>query len=211
MIHRPRNPLPYLLSLLPLLLITPALAATFDVVPPASQASYRVREQLAGISFPNDAVGTTTGVTGSVGFDTAGDILADSLITVDVSQLTSDQNRRDNFLRNSSLETARHPTVTFVPTAVTAVDPAGATWDDLDPDSGRLTFAIVGELTIRAVTRTVTWQAEATREGDLYRLQASTTFTFDYFDMTRPRAASVLSVADDITLEIDLAFARRAE
>src|SRR5690606_34094993 len=29
-----------------------------------SKAFYRVREQLAGISFPNDAVGTTENVTG---------------------------------------------------------------------------------------------------------------------------------------------------
>src|SRR5687768_12656231 len=48
-----------------------------------SKARYKVREQLAGISFPSDAVGTTEGVTGAIVINPDGSVDATaSKITV---------------------------------------------------------------------------------------------------------------------------------
>jgi hypothetical protein len=70
-----------------------------------SKARYRVREQLAGISFPSDAVGTTETVTGAIVVNPDGSVdAAQSKITVDLKTLSSDQQMRDGFIQNRTLE-----------------------------------------------------------------------------------------------------------
>ena len=54
-------------------------------------ARYKVTEQLAGISFPSDAVGTTQAVTGALIVNPDGTFAAGSKITVDLRTITSDQ------------------------------------------------------------------------------------------------------------------------
>jgi len=162
-----------------------------------SEAHYRVREQLAGVSCPNDAVGVTRGVSGSIAFDDAGAVAEGSAVVVDLAGLVSDQSRRDGLVRNNTLQTARFPTATFVPTAL-----GGVTFPL--PEGGEAEIEITGELTVRGVTGPVTWIGVATFDGDEVRLVAATTFTFADFELVKPRVASVLSVADQITLEIRL-------
>ena len=191
------------IGLLGLLAAGLAAAAGYEVTAP-SEASYRVREQLAGIAFPNDAVGVTRAVAGRIAFDDDGAVRDGSTVTVDLASLASDQGRRDNFVRGNTLQTSRHPTATFVPTAV-----AGFAFPP--PASGQAEVEITGDLSIRDVTRAVVWRGVATFDGDAVRLEAATTFTFAEFGLTKPRVASVLSVADEITLEIRLSLARVTE
>src|SRR5262245_40105338 len=55
-----------------------------------TKARYKVREQLAGINFPSDAVGTTEAVTGAVVVKPDGSIdAAQSKLTVDLKTLAS--------------------------------------------------------------------------------------------------------------------------
>lgn len=178
------------------LLLGSATAQTYEIDAASSEARYRVREQLAGLSFPNDAVGVTSSVTGSISLGANAEVMEGSVVTVDVTRLVSDENRRDNFVRDNLLQSRSHPTVTFVPTQIEGLElPLGTEAAEV---------AITGELTVRGVTRTVTWTGVATPDGDTVRLSASTTFTFADFGISKPRVALVLSVADDITLEIDL-------
>mgnify|MGYP002621015050 FL=1 len=171
-------------------------AADLIVVAP-SEANYRVREQLAGVSFPNDAVGTTTAVSGRIALLDGGLVAEGSRVTVELTSLTSDQPRRDNFVRSNTLQTARFPIVAFVPTSVEGLAlPL--------PREGAAEVTIRGELTVRGVTREVAWRGVARFDGDDARLEAATVFTFADFELTKPRVASVLSVADEITLEVRL-------
>ncbi len=180
------------------LLVGSASAQTYAIDPSSSEARYRVREQLAGVSFHNDAVGVTAAVSGTIAFGADGEVLGGSEVAVDASQLVSDESRRDNFVRDNLLQTRSYPTVTFAPAQVAGLDvPLGA--DEVE-------VTITGELTVRGVTRTVTWQGVAWLEGESVRLSASTTFTFADFGISKPRVALVLSVADDITLEVDLSL-----
>src|SRR5437870_11164860 len=76
---------------------TPGAAAGTWTVASGSQAGYRVREQLAGLSAPSDAVGRTSSVHGSITIAPTGatySVTAGS-ITVDVNTLTSDRSMRD--------------------------------------------------------------------------------------------------------------------
>jgi len=173
-----------------------SFATSFTFAPNEAEARYRVREQLAGLSFPSDAIGTTRNVQGIIHLDGDGVVGPGSRIDVDVATLASDQQRRDAFLQRSVLQTNAHPSVTFVPQRIDGIVlPL--------PTEGEGEILIHGELTIRGVTRPATWSATVAYGPDGVSLRATTTFTFADFDMTKPRVASVLSVADEITLELD--------
>src|SRR5581483_9472190 len=73
------------------------LAGTWTVAD-GSVAGYRVREKLAQLPAPSDAVGRTGAITGQVTIaDQGGAYRAGpASFTVDVSKLKSDQDKRDN-------------------------------------------------------------------------------------------------------------------
>ncbi len=174
----------------------------YRVVAERSEARYLVREQLASLSFPNDAVGTTSAVEGSLALDARGRVLpSDSRFTVDLRTLRSDEARRDNYLRRNTLETDRYPHAVFVATEVRGL-PVPL------PQIGTVSFDLVGDLTIRDATRRVTWEAAGTIQGQDLSVQARTAFRFADFGLRIPRVASVLSVEDNIRLEIDLLLRR---
>jgi polyisoprenoid-binding protein YceI len=162
-----------------------------------NEARYRVREQLAGVDFPNDAVGVTRDITGRLTIGADGKVVpAESKLVVNVAALKSDKDRRDGYLRRNTLQSDQYPTVMLVPKAI---DGLPATL----PTAGPLTFQLVGDLTVRGVTKPTLWQVTAKAENGVYRGSASTRFTFDDFRMTQPKVRIVLRVADTIKLEYD--------
>ena len=187
--------------------VADAPAASSDLVrlvlvPDQSEARYRVREQLAGVSLPSDAVGATKAITGTIVGRLDGTIVSDqSMFQVDLRPLKSDEGIRDNFLSRSVLETARFPYATFVPTSAPGLPLAL-------PTSGELAFKLVGNLTIRDVTKPVTWDVTGKVVGSTATGQASTTFTFEDFNLTPPHVARVLNIVDSIRLELDLTLRR---
>ena len=162
-------------------------------------ARYKVREQLAGISFPSDAVGTTSAVTGSIIIKPDGSIdSAQSKLTVDLKTLTSDQQMRDGYVQNRTLETAKYPTIEFVPKKVVGLPaplPAG-----MQAQAG---FQLVGDMTLHGVTKEATWNVVATFGNDLVGGRATTSFDFATYGMTKPSLARLMSVDDKIELEIE--------
>jgi len=161
-----------------------------------SKASYRVREQLAGRSLPNDGVGTTTSFSGSITFRPDGTIVPDqSAFTIDMRTLKSDESRRDGFIQRSTLQTGKFPTATFVPTAVDGL-PSPL------PTSGDVNFKLSGDLTVRGVTKPVTWDVQAAIAGRELTGAATTAFKFGDFGMNPPKVPIVLGVVDNITLEV---------
>ena len=163
-----------------------------------SVARYLVREQLARLDAPNDAIGTTDKVEGTIVFAADGSIdSAQSKITVDMASLVSDSNRRDGYIRSNTLETNNYPTAELVVKST-----PGLPWPL--PSSGKVTFEIVGDMTIHGVTRELTWRATAQAgDGGSVTGTAKTNFTFDTFDMEKPSVFVVLSVVDNVRLEID--------
>jgi polyisoprenoid-binding protein YceI len=167
------------------------------VAPEGNEARYRVREQLAGVDFPNDAVGATHAITGALVLDAQGKVVpAESKFVIDVTTLTSDKDRRDRFIQRRTLQTDSFPTVVLTPTALNGL-PTPV------PSSGPLTLQLLGDLLVRGVTHPTTWQVNAVAERGGFSGTASTTFTFDDVGLTKPRVAVVLTVADSIRLEYD--------
>lgn len=177
--------------------VLPARTQAWVLASEGNQASYRVREQLANRSFPTDAVGTTTSVTGKLTLGADGEPVAGaSQFSVDLTNLRSDSGGRDRYVRQNTLQTDQFPTASFTPKAVQGLS-------SLLPTSGKVTFQLSGDLTIHGVTKPVTWAVTAEVNGRELTGAATTTFTFSGFGMQAPRAFVVLSVEDKIQLECD--------
>jgi polyisoprenoid-binding protein YceI len=183
---------------------TPIQTVTLVVVPEKSQARYRVREQLAGFSLPDDAVGSTNAITGTIVGKTDGTIVSsESKFVVDLRTLKSDQSMRDGFIQRNPLQTAQYPYATFVPTSASGLPTSM-------PPSLQGSFKLVGDLTIRNETKQVTWDATCQVQSNQTEgtCHATTSFTFEDFNLTQPKVGRVLSIVDKITLEVDLDLQR---
>ncbi len=173
-----------------------------DLVSSKSQARYVVREQLASLSFPSDAIGKTGSITGTIVGKTDGSIVSsDSKFVVDLRTLQSDRSQRDNFLRRAVLQTEQYPYATFVPTSAPGL-PLQL------PADGKVSFKLNGNLTIKNVTKPVTWDVSGQVNGNEATGTATTSFNFAYFNLERPTVAIVLSIEDNIRLEMDLDLQR---
>jgi len=167
-----------------------------------SVAGYRVREQLASLPAPSDAVGRTSSITGSVTITQSGssDTVAAASLTVNVNTLTSDRSMRDQRLHQMGLESDRYPTASFVLTTPIAL-PTGAT-------SGQVVnVSATGQLTIHGVTKTVTIPIQARLSGSQVELAGSITFPFSEFGMTPPSIGGFVTVQDNATMEFDIKLA----
>jgi len=172
------------------------------LVPDQSQARYIVTEQLVGRDLPNDVVGTTNQIAGAVYLNTDGTIdAARSKFIVQAGTLVTDESRRDGFVRSNTLQTDLYPEIVFVPTAVSGLsDPLVA--------SGEVSFILTGQLTIRDVTKEVTWEVTGSIDGDTAKGTAKTVFQFADFNLTQPKVPVVLSIKDEIHLEMDVVLQR---
>jgi len=177
-------------------------AVRFVVAPTGNEVRYRVREQLAGFDLPNDAVGKSANISGGIALDANGHVLPDaSRFVIDASTFVSDRDRRDGYVRGRLLVAEQHPTIVFAPTQVRGLT--------IPSDSGTSSFDVLGNLTVRGVTRPTTWRATARFHDGRVSGTASTRFAFAEFDMEKPRVRSVLSVADTIGLEYDFTLVRQ--
>lgn len=175
----------------------PAGTRTWVLASDGNQASYRVREQLANRSFPTDAVGSTTSVSGKLALGGDGQPIPEaSQFSVNLTNLQSDSGGRDRYVRQNTLQTDQFPSAVFTPKAVQGL-PSPL------PTSGKVTFQLSGDLTIHGVTKPATWDVTAEVTGQDLTGTATTTFVFSDFGMQAPRAFVVLSVEDKIQLEYD--------
>lgn len=180
----------------------PAGAVVAILIPEKSEARYRVREQLAGVNFPSDAIGATKDITGTIVGMMDGTILPQSKFRVNLTTLKSNDDRRDNFLRQSVLNTRNFPYAQFVPKQVKGLPLP-------PPTSGDVKFQVTGDLTIRDVTKSVTWDVIGKVDNNQGTGTATTSFNFAYFNLNQPRVPLVLSIEDNIKLEVDVTLQRQ--
>jgi polyisoprenoid-binding protein YceI len=177
-------------------------ATRYVVAPAGNEVRYRVREQLVGFDLPNDAIGKSSRVTGSIAFDTGGRLLStESRFTVDASTFVSDRDRRDNYVASRLLNAQEFPEIVLVPTELRGLTrPLAST--------GSRSFELLADLTVRGVTRPTVWRVTAQLANGQVSGTAATRFVFSDFQMEKPRVRSVLSVADTIALEYDFSLVR---
>lgn len=177
---------------------TPPSPATrvYRIDPGQSQATYRVGETFFDQRGFVIAVGTTNAVAGDILVDPA-NLPASQVgeIVVDISQLRTDEPMRDNAIRRKWLESATYPLARFNNARITG-SPATAT------EGQPFKFQITGDMTVRLVTKPVTWDAEATLNGDNLQGKATTKLKMSDFGVDPPSLLD-LKVEDDVELTLD--------
>jgi polyisoprenoid-binding protein YceI len=164
-----------------------------------SVTGYRVREQLAGLPAPTDAVGRTSSVTGSLTLAQSADgyTVTAASFTVDVSTLTSDRAMRDRRIHQMGLESDRYPTATFKLTSPIVLPAAATTGQTVH-------VSATGDLTIHGTTKSVTIPMDAQLTGSQIQVVGSLTFPFSEFNMVPPSIGGFVSVQDNATMEFSL-------
>ncbi len=178
---------------------TPGLDGTWIVdTTQDSFVGYRVQEELVNIGAKT-AVGRTPVVTGTIEF--AGTVMSAATLEADLTQLKSDDSRRDGQLGRQAIETDTFPTATF--TATQPVDlgqiPAAGT---------PFMVEAVGDLTLHGVTRSVTVPIEGQLLGESVVIVGGIDIVFADYDIEPPTSFAVLSVADIGEMEFQLFLAK---
>ena len=173
---------------------------TWTLLAGDSFVGYRVREELAFLPAPNDAVGRSTAVEGSLEID--GLQIVTTTVTADLTRLESDESRRDFSIRTNGLQSDTFPTATFELTRpiVFAEQPAEGEVVDVQA---------TGDLTLHGVTREVTIPLEARWDGGQIAVVGSLGIAFADYDITPPSLGPA-TVGDNGTIELQLLFAPSA-
>ena len=161
------------------------------VVSDGSEATFTVEEQLASLSLPNDAVMRTTALSGEVHLDGR-----PSVVEVDLQQLSSDQSFRDRYVRSRMFGE--------YPSAVFTVEDIGGIPDGM-AEGETVETSVDGSLEVHGGVFPISFEIQARDDGDSIFILGRTTFTWDQLEVPRPQARSVVSIEDDVRVEILLA------
>ncbi len=168
----------------------------FTISQADSEASFSIYEELAG--SPKTVIGTTDQVAGQVAIN-ANDLSQSEVGVIQVNARTfvTDNDRRNNAIRNFILQTDQYEFITFTPTAITGLSGSAQAGQSY-------TFQVAGDLTIRAVTQPVVF--EVTVQGDSASQlsgTATTTITRSDYGLTIPSVPNVANVGEEVTLQIN--------
>lgn len=166
-----------------------------------SFAGYRVQETFAGFAAPVDAVGRSSGVTGSLTVE--GAAVPEAAFEVDMTQLQSDAGGRDSALETRGLETATFPTASFRLTEPIDLGEAPGRDEEIEATAS-------GELTLHGVTNEVDIPIQAVWSGERIEVVGSTEIAFADYGIEAPTTARVVSIDENGTLEFQLFFERAA-
>lgn len=163
----------------------------------SSFVGYRVRERLASLSSPSEAVGRTTQVTGTM--QVAGGEVQAVRVEADLRGLQSDEGRRDNAIRQRGLESSQFPTAVF--------ELSEPVRFDQEPVSGRqVNGRGKGRLTVHGVTREVTTELQGRWDGSTIQVAGRMPVRLSDFQIEPPTIGPVLSIEDGLTVEFRLNF-----
>jgi polyisoprenoid-binding protein YceI len=171
---------------------------TFVIVPGESTVTYEVGEVFIreGNVF-NTAVGVTGVVNGEIQIDydkphnsTLGPI------SVDISKFTSDRNRRDEAIRERFLESDTYPIATFTATNIEGIPQVGE-------EGIEYPLRITGDMTIREITKEVTFDAMVKVENDVLSGTATTTLLMSDFEFGPIDIIGILKTEDEVKLTLN--------
>lgn len=168
----------------------------FTILPEESEARFTIGEVLRG--QPTQA----TGITNQVGAEIAIDFSNPSatqlgVVQVNARTIATDENRRNRAISRFILDTGDYEFITFAPSAINGL-PEVANFGE------SYSFQITGDLTIRDITKEVTFDATVTPVSeDRLEGNASTTVNRSDFELTIPNVPFVAEVDEEVILEIN--------
>ena len=159
-----------------------------------STLGYRVSEVLGGVD--TEGAGRTNQVTGTLTI--AGTSATAAEFTVQMATITSDSDRRDGQFNDRIMSTSEFPTSTFVLTA--PID-----FGTIPAEGEAITATATGDLTLRGVTNSVTFEVTAQLEGGRIGVLGSIPIAFSDYEIPDP-SNGIATVKDNGLLEFVLVF-----
>jgi polyisoprenoid-binding protein YceI len=171
-------------------------AQLYQIDPAQSEVRYQVNETFFQGNRLNTAVGRTKGIAGELSINFAQPTQSQiGEIVIDISQFTSDESRRDNFIRRQGLESATYPTATFKTTSITGLPDKVSVGD-------QITFQMTGDLTVKHTTKPVTWDVTL-KVGDNQLTGSATTQILMSDFGVGPLQLPILATEDQVKLFFD--------
>lgn len=176
--------------------------AIYQIDPQHAAAHFKVRHMMI-----SNVKGEFSGVTGTIEFDPTNLTASHVDATINAATVSTREPQRDKHLKSADfLDVRRYPAMTFHSTRIVS--------------AGNSRYEVVGELTIRGVTRDVTLHVESLtaeikdRDGQFRRgASASTRIERTDFGLTWNAVleSGGFLVGDDVDISIDLEIVRKPE
>ena len=170
---------------------------TLKIVTAQTTGSYSVYENLIFQNKPNnDAIGTTHSVKGSFKIRTGTSPLVAAMnITVDLSTLQSDAQRRDDFIKQNSLQTDTYPDATFVSVSTQNL-PSSYT------DGQTVHFQLTGNLTMHGKTNKEVFDVQGKVVGNTITGTATSTIYMTDFGIQPPNLANIAIAQNKVVITL---------
>ena len=172
----------------------PPSRTAWHVDPRTSRVEFTIGKRL--FVAPVRVTGRFSDVHGLITLDEQDPTTAQANITIGASSVDTGNARRDTHLRQKDyFHVDAHPTITFRSRRVDASDPSSSS------------YRVVGDLTVRGVTREVTLAARYTApqgSGDDRRLNVTLTTPLNRRDFGLTRNSWLISVAGELTVTLSI-------
>ena len=160
------------------------------LVSETSEARFIVREQLALLPASHPVEMRTTALEGEIHLDGR-----PSVVNIDLHQLRSDQRLRDRYVRGSMFPD--HPTAVFTLQELSIL-PGGLA------DGKEVEAQITGVLNIQGADFPLMFDVTVQDRGGLISIEGRTKFSWDDLGLDRPTAVIVLTLSDDVEVQVSL-------
>ncbi len=176
-----------------------ATAATYDLDPAHSGATFKVRHMMI-----SNVQGKFTGLKGTVEFDPAKPSATTIEATIHAATVDTGEPKRDEHLKSPDFfDVAKYPTLSFKSKSVTK--------------AGDNKYKVAGDLTIHGVTKRVVLDVETTPEmkdpwgNNRFGASATTRVNRTDFGLTWNKALETggVLVGDDIAITLELEMVKR--
>ncbi|MDW8395826.1 MAG: YceI family protein [Anaerolineae bacterium] len=163
-----------------------------------TEASFTLSEELFG--QPTVVKGVTNKVEGSIQANYSNPAQSViSQIVIEAADFKTDSNQRNGAIRRFILQTDQHPKIVFQPNAMEGM-PA-----QIKPGE-QLLFKVTGNLTIRDITRPVTFEVQLNVPADPNQPMTGTATTVvkrGDFNLNIPAVPGVANVSEEVTLALN--------
>jgi polyisoprenoid-binding protein YceI len=183
---------------------------TFVIVPEESAASYEIDEEFFGLALSKygipaglgKAIGRTQELEGSFEFDpdNLSGPVGHNMFKIRMNTFTSDRPSRDQWIRQDGPRFNDYPIATF---SATTLETAQQSLRDAES-----AFTLAGNLTIREITKPVTFAVTARLNGGTLTGIATARLLMSDFGIDPPSFANTLTAIDEFGIKVR--FAARA-
>ncbi|MGO4549381.1 YceI family protein [Paenibacillus sp. 2TAB23] len=140
-------------------------------------------------------------VTGSWQLNTADPAQTSAVGTVDVTSMDSGNSQRDKHISEAEyLDTAQFPNAEFKAISFEGLPSEWKSGDVYD-------VSMKGELTVKGITKEVTFAGKTSYDGGSLKLEANTVVTFGDFGMKNPHTV-VMETENNLTIELRLLLSK---